>query len=454
MIHSRFIRTIDYFDFVPYIVQPPYNQPYNQPWAGSTHQMTLPQRFSTPVPTLNESTYTPSRYQSTSTGRPAGRPQVYSRPLHQPPYYHTASSLRGNQSLIPTHTVPAHRSGLRNPNSVQVIRPRVNVVTHTRLHEVATGNATPCILQTQNILPSGQNMSPEVSRLLQTMQSRNSTRNSEITIIDLADTDSDNDTQQGNTRAPNDSHVELPTTTATSPVPMTCDSDDSQIHGSEAVDLESNSLDTTAIQEDTSSNIISINPVSGNTSDDDSTNELLNELNIDLKSLTSANTAPEINTTVNTGNKSPKVDETCINTPSTGNVACKSPLLNEMEGNKPCEIKTVEPNTKISTPTTKDLNLNSPEYEETDSKLDVKPSIEALQIKVEKNLELNAEAVKTEPPVNVKIENATQLEKFVDIPTILSKDVAAENQLVMKNESDISHDDISILVDFSVIDVG
>ena len=215
---------------VPYIVQPPYNQPR----AGSTRQMMLPQTSGTSAPTQNELTYTPSRYQSSSTGRPAGRPLVYPRQLQQPPYYHTTSSPRGNQSLIPTHTVPSHRIGLRNPNSVQVIRPRVHAVhavTHTRFHEIATGSATPRTLQTQNILPSGQTMSPEVSRLLQTMQSRNSTRNSEIPTIDLVDTDSDSDTQQCNTRAPpNDSHVESSTTTVTSPVPRTCASDESQVH--------------------------------------------------------------------------------------------------------------------------------------------------------------------------------------------------------------------------------
>ena len=100
---------------------------------------------------------------------------------------------------------------MRNPNSVQGIRPRVNAATHARLHDVATGSATPHTLQTQNtlpsdqtmslevprsllsqnILPSGKTMSPEVSRLLQTMQSRNSTRNTEIPTIDLVDTDSD-----------------------------------------------------------------------------------------------------------------------------------------------------------------------------------------------------------------------------------------------------------------------
>ena len=63
--------------------------------------------------------------------------------------------------------------------------------------------------------------------------------------------------------------------------------------------------------------------------------------------------------------------------------------------------------------------MNSHKQEAIDSKLDVKPSIEALQIKVERNLELNAEPIKTEQSVNVKIEIATQLEKFVDIPTML-----------------------------------
>ena len=294
-------------------------------------------------------------------------------------------------------------------------------------------------------------MSPEVSRLLQTMQSRNLTRNTEIPTIDLVDTDSDSDTKQCNTCATNDSHIEAIATTV-SPIPGTCASDESQIHCSESVDLENNSPDTTVIQEDTSSNIISINPVSGNTSDDDSTNELLDELNIDLKSLTSANKAPETNTTVNAVNKAPIFAETSICTPSTENVACKSPLLKEMEVNKPYNVKTFDPDTKKSASTTKDLN--SPEQEETDSKLDVKPSIDALQIKVERNLKLNVEPIKLEPSVNVKIENATQLEKFVDIPTILSTDVDDENQLVVKNESDVSHDDTTASVHFSVIDEG
>ena len=80
---------------VPYIVQPRYNQPR----ACSTRHMMLPQTSGTPSPTLNELTYTPSRYHSNSTGRPTIRPQVYSRHLQQqPPYYHTASSSRGIQS--------------------------------------------------------------------------------------------------------------------------------------------------------------------------------------------------------------------------------------------------------------------------------------------------------------------------------------------------------------------
>ena len=286
---------------VPYIVQPRYNQPQ----ACSTRQMSLPQTFGTPSPT-----YTPSRYHSSSTGRPAIRPQVYPRHLQQqPPYHHTTSSSRGIQSVIPTHTVPMYRIGLMNPNRVQGIRPRVNAATHTWFNDVVTGSTTPHTLQTQNSLPSVQTMSPEVSQLLQTLQSKNSTRNTEIPTIDLVDTDGDSDTEQCTTRATNDSHVES-TATAISPIPGTCAIDESQIHCSESIDLENNSLHTTVAQEDTSSNIISINPVSGNKSDDDSTNELLDELNIDLKDLTSANKAPEINTTVNVIHKAPIVAET------------------------------------------------------------------------------------------------------------------------------------------------
>ena len=416
---------------VPHIIQ----QRYNQPRACSTRQMSLPRPYSTPSPT-----YTPSRYTSIMTRRPAIRPQVYPRLLQQqPPYHHTTSSLRGIQSVRPTHTVSTNRTGLMNPNIVQGKGPNANTVPHDQFNVVVTGSAALRILETPNRLPNNQTMSPEVSQLLQTLQNKNTTRNTEIPTIDLVDTDEDNDTEQCTTHTTNDSHVETTATvTAASPNTGTYASDENQLHCSGNIDLENNSLDTTV--QDTSFNIISIIPVSENTSDDDSTNELLDELNIDLTDLTPATKSPET-ITVNVINNGPIVVETDTGTRSTENVTCKSPLQKETNDAK----------TKSMTETE---DLNSANQDATDSKLDVKPSIEALQIKVERNLELNTALIKTEQPVNVKFENATKLEKFVDIPSILSKDVTDESQLVVKNESDATQDDTPASIDFSVIDEG
>ena len=185
-------------------------QRYNQPRAYSTRQLSLPRPYSTP-----SATYTPSQYTGIMTRQPAIRPQVYPRLLQQqqPLYHQTTSSLRGTQSVRPTHAVPTNRSGLMNPNMTQWKGPNANTVPHHRFNVVATGSATLRTLEAPNRLPSNQTMSPEVSQLLQTLQNKNTTRNTEIPTIDLVDTDEDNDNEQCTTLTTNDSRV---VTTATS----------------------------------------------------------------------------------------------------------------------------------------------------------------------------------------------------------------------------------------------
>ena len=65
---------------------------------------------------------------------------------------------------------------------------------------------------------------------------------------------------------------------------------------------------------------------------------------------------------------------------------------------------------------------------------------------------MDTDPLKAEQSVNVKIENATKLQKFVDIPSILSEEVPNDSQLVVKNESDATNDDTPTSIDFTVID--
>ena len=414
---------------VPHTIQ----QRYSQPRALNTRQMPLPRPYSMP-----SSTYTPSQYTNIMTRRPAIRPQVCPRSLQhqQPPYHQTTSSLRGIQSVRPTHVVPTNRTGLMNQwnRSASVS----NIEPQHRINIVSASSVTPRTLETPNRLSSNQTMSPEVSRLLQTLQNKNITSNTAIPTIDLVDTDDDNNTDQLTALTNKTSVVTTATAREDRPVTGAYAIDENELHYPRNVNLENDSLDTSV--QDTSSNIISINPVSE--SGDDSTSELLNELNIDLTDLAPTVQAPETPTSVNVPNNGPIVAETDKSPESTGNVTCKLPVQTETN-----DAKTTKTTSKTDT---EDLDLNK--HEQLDSKVDIKPSIEALQIKVEKNLEQNTDLLKAEQSVNVKIENATKLQKFVDIPSILSEEVPNDSQLVVKTESDAINDDTPTSIDFTIID--
>ena len=220
-------------------------------------------------------------------------------------------------------------------------------------------------------------MSPEVSQLLQTLQNKNITSNTAIPTIDLVDTDDDNDTKQLTNTTNKTSVVTTATAIADSHGTGACAIDENELHYPRNINLENDSLDTTL--QDTSSNIISINPVSENTSGDDSTSELLDELNIDLTDLAPTVQATKTSTMVKVLNNGPIVAETDKSPESTGNVTCKSPVQDETN-----DAKTTKTTSKTDT---EDLDLVK--REQVDSKVDIKPSIEALQIKVEKNLELD-----------------------------------------------------------------